>query len=137
MGGRTQCGRTRATEAEANCDLREARDAASETEYSSVLQRLVTDSQASNAVVNVPADVSVEPLHKRLRTKSRSAPDSSAPTSKNSVLVAPVVPVPDIVRFWKSQGLTGADWGWTLLFHIFSRTLCFHALFYIMFWTIR
>ena len=38
MGGRTQCGPTRATEAEANCDLREARDAASETEYSSVLQ---------------------------------------------------------------------------------------------------
>ena len=85
IAGRTQRGPTRATEAEANCDLRESRDAASETEYSSVLQRLVTDSHASNAVVNVPADVSAEPLRKRLRTKSSSAPDSSAPKSKNSV----------------------------------------------------
>ena len=33
-----QCGPTRETEAEANCDLREAQDVASETEYSSVLQ---------------------------------------------------------------------------------------------------
>ena len=26
---------------------------------------------------------------------------------------------------------------WTLLFHTFARTLCFHALFYTVFWTLR
>ena len=38
IDGRTLSGPTRGTEAEASCDLRETRGAASETEYSSVLK---------------------------------------------------------------------------------------------------
>ena len=48
VDGRIQRGPTRATEAQSNCDLREARTAASATEYCSVLQRLLKDNEAND-----------------------------------------------------------------------------------------
>ena len=48
IGGRTHIGPSRATKAEANCDLRAAQAASSETEYCDVLQRLRENSQAND-----------------------------------------------------------------------------------------
>ena len=85
IGGRTHIGPSRATKAEANCDLRAAQAASSDTEYCDVLQRLRENSQSNDVALVEPAKVQGEPLRKRLRMTSSCAPDSAGPTSMSSV----------------------------------------------------